>query len=243
MKRSRENAASSSGSSSGHALQVFASGLPYDLSEEALLAFFSPCGAVASMKVPRFQDTGRLRGFAHITFSSAEAVEAALALSGKYLGERFVTVEAAKPEQAARAPTRQPSGCSTLFVRNLPYEADEGVVQAAFEKFGKVASVRIPRRTDTRASKGFGYVQFETPQAAQAAVTFASAPDSRLLVAERPVKLDYDTGAPKASFRAPDGRYALHLGSGGPEQEGRPRGGAPGKRKLVDAGAAWAAEK
>jgi nucleolin len=215
MKRSRSSASAPSVSdplsslpaSTSHELQVYASGIPYDTTEAAVRAFFAPCGEVTLIKAPTYQDTGRLRGFAHVTFASPDGVVAALALNGQHMGARYITVERAKPEGAARvgaAPGRAPKGVSTLFVRNLPYDADEDAVRAAFAKFGAVASVRLPRRSDTQATKGFGYVQFEHAFSAEAAV--GAAAKGSLKVGARPAQVDYDTGAPKASFRGPDGR-------------------------------------
>ena len=41
------------------------------------------CGKVTSVRMPRWQDSGRPRGYAHIDFKKALGVEKALALSGK----------------------------------------------------------------------------------------------------------------------------------------------------------------
>ncbi len=120
----------------------------------------------------------------------------------------FVTVEPAKPAPGggakSAAPGHAPKGTSTLFCRNLPYDADEDAVRGAFCKFGAVTSVRLPRRSDTGATKGFGYVQYEHAFAAEAAVAAAAA--GKLLVGARAASVDWDTGAPKASFKAADGR-------------------------------------
>ncbi len=169
--------------------------------------FFESCGDITLVNAPTFQDTGRLRGFAHITFAERAGVSAALALDGTYMGERFVSVAPAKPASGrpGAVPGRAPKGASTLFVRNLPYDADEDAVRRIFVKFGAIASVRIPRRSDTGASKGFGYVQFEHAFSGEAAVLAAS--ERKLTAGERVLSVDWDTAAPKASFRAPDGRH------------------------------------
>lgn len=251
-----EEDAASDGVAAPHELQVYAAGLPYDASEDDIRAFFAPAGTVTGLKAPRFQDSGRLRGFAHVSFASRGEAEAALALDGKYLGERFISVEPAREEGAgggagADGPPSRPSGCTTLFVRNLPYDADEAAVKAAFARYGDVSSVRIARRYDTQASKGFGYVQFETAEGAEAALhaTFGLPPPSAagkagkkggaaavapVLVGGRAVKCDYDTGAPKASYRTADGQYYAKTAEGAAvmgDASKRGRGGKP-----VDAG-------
>jgi RNA recognition motif-containing protein len=44
------------------------------------------------MNAPRYQDTNRSRGYAHITFSSQKAVKKALKLDKSYMGERYIEV-------------------------------------------------------------------------------------------------------------------------------------------------------
>jgi nucleolin len=202
-----------------HALQVYAAGLPYTATEADIRAFFASCGDITLITAPTFQDTGRLRGFAHVTFSAAAGVERALELDGKYLGDRFVSVERAKPAFGAAAAAsggssalpQQPKGCSKLFVKNLPYEAGEEALQRAFAAFGTVVAARVVRRSDNQVSKGFAYVEMEA--SGQALAAMQAACKLKLLVSGRPARLDYDTGAPKASFKAQDGR-ALTKGAG-----------------------------
>lgn len=48
---------------------------------------------------------------------------------------------------------------STLFVGNLPYEADEEILRAVFEPFGRVEYIRIVRDPVEYKCKGFAYVK------------------------------------------------------------------------------------
>jgi len=48
---------------------------------------------------------------------------------------------------------------STLFVGNLPYEADEEVLRGIFEPFGRVEYVRVVRDPVEYKCKGFAYVK------------------------------------------------------------------------------------
>jgi len=232
-----------------HALQVYAEGLPFDASEEDVRAFFAPCGAITALKAPRWQDSGRLRGYVHVTFAEAASVARALALGGSRMGSRYVTVAAARAPSAPGAAAgggggggaplgRAPPGCTTLFVRNLPYDAEEGALRAVFERFGTVASVRIARRYDNLVSKGFGYVQFEARAGVEAAAAAAAA--GGLAVGGRAVAVDFDTGGgPKASFRGPDGQHVGRLDAGGGGGGGGGGKGAGAKRsKFKDAGVA-----
>ena len=45
-----------------------------------------------------------------------------------------------------------------IFVGNISYEATEEDLQAVFEAYGQVDSVKIPTHGDTGRSRGFGFV-------------------------------------------------------------------------------------
>lgn len=47
----------------------------------------------------------------------------------------------------------------TLYVGNLPYRANEGVVRALFEEQGKVFNVRLLKDKNTGKRRGFGFVE------------------------------------------------------------------------------------
>lgn len=51
-----------------------------------------------------------------------------------------------------------------LFVRNLPYTATEDELEAYFQAWGQLSEVHIVRVRETKASKGYAYVQYILPQ-------------------------------------------------------------------------------
>jgi len=57
-----------------------------------------------------------------------------------------------------------------LFVGNLPFSMTEDGLKTLFEIAGPVAFVRIVVDRETRRPKGFGFVEFERPEAAAAAI-------------------------------------------------------------------------
>ena len=57
-----------------------------------------------------------------------------------------------------------------LFVGNLPFSMTEDGLKALFEIAGPVAFVRIVIDRETRRPKGFGFVEFERPEAATRAI-------------------------------------------------------------------------
>lgn len=59
---------------------------------------------------------------------------------------------------------------SKLFVGGLPYATTDDELQDAFAAHGKVVSAKVITDRDTGRSKGFGFVEFETEDEAQAAM-------------------------------------------------------------------------
>ena len=58
-----------------------------------------------------------------------------------------------------------------IYVGNLSFEVSEEDVQAAFEAFGKVESVKVIKDKYSGASRGFGFVEMPSKDEAQAAIS------------------------------------------------------------------------
>ncbi len=199
---------------------VFVEGLPFTSTESDVRFFFTThdCHDIVQLRLPTWQDSGRLRGFGHVVFASQETRLRALSdeVNGKELCGRYITIKEANAPRAGTtagavlggAPVRaQPGGCKTLFVRNLPYDASEDDIRESFQICGKINDdgARVVRNHSNGQSKGFGYVEFKNAEGALAAVQKASKPFG-LTVLGRPVFVDYDEGAMKGSFRDKEGK-------------------------------------
>ena len=75
-------------------IRVF--GLNYDTTEERVRNFFADCGPIVELTFPKFEDSGRSKGFCGILFQSPKAVEKAVALDGLELDGRWLSVQAGK---------------------------------------------------------------------------------------------------------------------------------------------------
>jgi RNA recognition motif-containing protein len=56
-----------------------------------------------------------------------------------------------------------------LYVGNLPFNATEAEVRDLFETHGAIESVNVITDRDTGRSRGFGFVEFQEENSAQAA--------------------------------------------------------------------------
>lgn len=57
-----------------------------------------------------------------------------------------------------------------LFVGSLPWSASDEDLQNAFSVHGNVLSAKVVTDKETRRSRGFGFVEFETESEAAAAI-------------------------------------------------------------------------
>ncbi len=60
---------------------------------------------------------------------------------------------------------------TTLFLKNLPYQASEAELRRAFERFGRVSSVRMPLNRLTGQPSGFAFVAMPSYDDADEAMT------------------------------------------------------------------------
>eukprot|EP00899_Mesostigma_viride_P003479 jgi/Mesvir1/13131/Mv06103-RA.1 len=72
---------------------------------------------------------------------------------------------------AAEEEEEDPLESGRLFVRNLPYTADEEELAAAFSPFGELSSVHVLTDRLTKQSKGLAYVTYLLPENARAALS------------------------------------------------------------------------
>lgn len=80
--------------------KVFVGNLNFSTSREELESLFSPIGEIAEVFIPTDRETGRPRGFAFVTFTSAEsAAQAIQKLDGVEAGGRNLRVSEASAER------------------------------------------------------------------------------------------------------------------------------------------------
>lgn len=57
-----------------------------------------------------------------------------------------------------------------LYVGNLPFETTEEDLSEMFQSFGQVVSAKLITDRETGRSRGFGFVELDTEEAAQNAI-------------------------------------------------------------------------
>ena len=82
MKGTNQKAKKYRGLNEPDAKKVFVSGLPFDVKPKDVEGMFMSCGKVKFCKLLKFDDTGRCKGQAYITFDTEDAAKQAIKLSG-----------------------------------------------------------------------------------------------------------------------------------------------------------------
>jgi len=136
-----------------------------------------------------------------VTFPTKECVEKALAKNGEYLGQRYLTIEPAKGRRQIAIPAKKINTenikTATIFVKNLPYELTEDELGDFFAPCGEIEGVRMIYNQSHGHFKGFGYVDFASPEAVKKAVSEFQGKEFK----GRKVYIDVSHRPPKHGFR------------------------------------------
>ncbi len=80
--------------------KLYVGNLSYDTTEAGLRTAFEQSGTVVEVAMIKDRDTGRMKGFAFVTMSSAEEAQKAIrSLNDKVLDDRAIKVNIARPRE------------------------------------------------------------------------------------------------------------------------------------------------
>uniref|UniRef100_A0A803PRX3 Polyadenylate-binding protein n=1 Tax=Cannabis sativa TaxID=3483 RepID=A0A803PRX3_CANSA len=135
------------------------------LNETQLFQLFSQMGQLISVRVCRDLTSGRSLGYGYVNFSNPQDASRALNL----MNFRVVNGKPIRIMYSNRDPSIRKSGTGNIFIKNLDKGIDCKALHETFSSFGNILSCKIA--TDVWGhSKGYGFVQFESEEAAQCAI-------------------------------------------------------------------------
>lgn len=144
----------------------YVGGLDDDMSEKLVWEFFMQAGPVVSVHMPRDRITGKHQGYGFVEFLGEQDADYALKIMNmvKLFGKPIRV-------NKASADKKDTDVGANLFIGNLDPEVDEKALYDTFSAFGVIPRPpKVQRDPETGNSKGFGFVSFDSFEAADAAI-------------------------------------------------------------------------
>lgn len=147
--------------------------LPRSVDVNHLKAMFEKYGAVANAHIVKNTVTNESKGYGFITFHDENAAVGAInELNGHQMEDKRLRVAYSTPIDDNNRVKAAPAASNddvNVYIANLPKNWDEKELTARFETYGPVKHCKILRDMGG-ASRGAGFVRYETSKMAAAAI-------------------------------------------------------------------------
>jgi RNA recognition motif-containing protein len=151
--------------------RLFIGGISYDTTEYDLQEYFSSFGPITSCTIVYNRCTGISKGYGFLRVNGKSIAAEILASDKHLIKDRLVDVsEALDKEKSAPSHHLLTKGFRRLFVGGLSHKISTNHLLDYFSTFGRVLNAFKISDPITKIDKNFGYVEFETVEAAQFAL-------------------------------------------------------------------------
>lgn len=146
---------------------VYVGDLHPSVTEDLLQETFSSIGPVGSIRICRDSVTRQSLGYGYINYVNKSDAERAL----EDLNHSSIMGRPCRLMWTQRDPAVRRSGAGNIFVKNLDEAIDNKALFDTFSLFGNILSCKVACDTTTGKSRGYGFVHYETEEAAQSAIS------------------------------------------------------------------------
>eukprot|EP01062_Namystynia_karyoxenos_P011216 TRINITY_DN13_c0_g1_i3.p2 TRINITY_DN13_c0_g1~~TRINITY_DN13_c0_g1_i3.p2 ORF type:complete len:648 (+),score=229.45 TRINITY_DN13_c0_g1_i3:124-1944(+) len=144
---------------------LYVGDLHEETTEAVLFDVFKEVGPIISIRVCRDAVNRRSLGYAYVNYQNPMDAERAL----ETLNYTTIKDRAVRIMWSQRDPALRKSGAGNVFIKNLDTTIDNKALFDTFSAFGNILSCKVV--TDAEGnSRGFGFVHFETEDAAKEAI-------------------------------------------------------------------------
>lgn len=146
---------------------IFIKNLDKSIDHKALFDTFSQFGPILSCKIELDEENGS-RGYGYIQYANTESADRAVdKVNGMMLAGKKVFVGPFVPRKERVSQTNKKF--TNIYVNNLEASLSDDELKSLFTEYGNIKSAVI-MRDEAGKSKGFGFINFDTPEEAEKAV-------------------------------------------------------------------------
>lgn len=155
--------------------RVYVGSISFELKEDTIRQAFLPFGPIKSINMSWDPVTQKHKGFAFVEYELPEAAQLALdQMNGVMIGGRNIKVgrPSNMPQAAPIIEQLQVEAklYNRVYVASIHQDLSEQDIQSVFEAFGKIKSCKLAQSQYPGRHKGYGFIEYETDQAAVDAI-------------------------------------------------------------------------
>ncbi|KAL5022515.1 hypothetical protein ScPMuIL_001670 [Solemya velum] len=157
--------------------RIYVGSINFEIKEDTIKQSFLPFGPIKSVNLSWDPITNKHKGFAFIEYEIPEAAQLALEqMNGVMIGGRNIKV--GRPSNMPQAQpiieqlAQEAKDHNRIYVASIHQDLTENDIKSVFEAFGRIKVCQLeldPSRPGKH--KGYGFLEFESPQAGHDAVS------------------------------------------------------------------------